>query len=717
MPHVRRSRRPRPRFATLVRLRQELTKRLDSARGAADRVDGGILPTLLRRDDAAALGVARHTSGGLRNYFAARSLGRFPLAHLAHRDRDSLPARAELLALAEQALAGKWSVFGTPVKVDGRSFPWTRHPVTGAATDATHWRLVRYMSGVGGGDVKFIWELNRHAPLVRLAQGYFLTGDERFAERAVELIDDWVQGNPPARGINWASSLEVAFRAISWCWIWALTCQSPAWTDERLSRFLVSLWHHAHHIDRYDSTHHSPNTHLTGEALGLLYVGSVFPELAGARRWVTRGRAILLSELHRQLFRDGMHFERSVGYHRYTAEFYLHLLLLARASGTPLGSREQERVRSLVAASWLFRRPDGSWPVIGDEDSGSTLSLAPTTTHDHAPILAVGAAVFGDGTWLCGVTDAARASAWWLLDDELWESLAALRPATADTSEALVEAGYLVAREHGGEDAWFCIVDAGPHGGDATGHAHTDLGHVEIARGSTHIVADPGCSTYTIDTTRRDWFRSEVAHACLVIDGAPLAEPSGPFSWARTAPSPDVMFGEGAGSWWCELCYDRPGRAHAVRHRRQVVMVRGWGVLVADWVDGADGDRIALHWPIPSTDCTLVGERLENPAFGIAWMASPSAGEPEATLAVVSASPAYGREVEARQLRVRYGGAPSSWMVTGFAEPGASVSARDTEEGAIRCDVEGAKLGGTVLLRPGVVPAVRVNVRDGLARG
>jgi hypothetical protein len=31
-----------------------------------------------------------------------------------------------------------------------------------------------------------------------------------------------LDANPFLRGINWASALEVAFRALSWAWIWTL---------------------------------------------------------------------------------------------------------------------------------------------------------------------------------------------------------------------------------------------------------------------------------------------------------------------------------------------------------------------------------------------------------------------------------------------------------------------------------------------------------------
>jgi hypothetical protein len=177
---------------------------------------------------------------------------------------------------------------------------------------------------------------------------------------------------------------------------------------------------------------------------------------------------VLASELDRQVFADGMHFERSVGYHRYTAEFYLHYMLLARAAGEPIAPAAAERIRRLVAVSWLTRLPDGSWPIIGDEDSSSTLPLGTADMQSHSAILATGAALFGERSWLHGADAGGRAAAWWMLDGDRWDALGTMAPGAGPASGALPDAGYFVGREDASPASWFCLVDAGPHGGRRT---------------------------------------------------------------------------------------------------------------------------------------------------------------------------------------------------------------------------------------------------------
>src|SRR6185312_15904908 len=134
--------------------------------------------------------------------------------------------------------------------------------------------------------------------LVGLGQAYRLTGDEIHRETFVRVLRDWMQANPRGMGINWASSLEVALRLIAWAWALALFDELPPPLQAEL---LDLAGAHAAHIERYLSYYFAPNTHLTGEALGLLYAGLLLPEDRRARRWRERGMRILVDECERQV--------------------------------------------------------------------------------------------------------------------------------------------------------------------------------------------------------------------------------------------------------------------------------------------------------------------------------------------------------------------------------------------------------------------------------
>ena len=106
------------------------------------------------------------------------------------------------------------------------------------------------------------------------------------------------------------------------------------------------LYLNARHLETYLSTYFSPNTHLTGEALGLFYLGILFPEFDAAERWRRTGEAILIAEFYRHVLEDGVYFEQTTYYHRYTVEIYLHLLLLLEANRQQV---PEELKRKLIA--------------------------------------------------------------------------------------------------------------------------------------------------------------------------------------------------------------------------------------------------------------------------------------------------------------------------------------------------------------------------------
>ena len=221
-----------------------------------------------------------------------------------------------------------------------------------------------------------------------------MTGDERYAERFAATIVEWMLANPPGsastgRAASRSRSASSRGPGPSCC-----SAGRAALGPGLFVEILEGVAGHAAHVERYLSRYYSPNTHLTGEALGLFYAGLVFPELRGARRWQRLGHRILVDELDRQVLPDGFHFERSTCYHRYTVEIYLHFVLLAARNAVPLPREIAERLERMVDVLLALREPDGSIPAIGDADGGSLLPLAPRQRGDLRGVFAVAAAVF-----------------------------------------------------------------------------------------------------------------------------------------------------------------------------------------------------------------------------------------------------------------------------------------------------------------------------------
>ena len=256
------------------------------------------------------------------------------------------------------------------------------------------WAEVPYLDS-SIGDHKIVWELNRHQWWLPLARAYWLTGDSRYARGIVDQMESWLDANPPLTGINWASMLEIGFRAISW----TMAIHFLAASNERLDSLLPArcfdaLERQLTHLERHLSYFFSPNTHLTGEALALYVVGQAFPELAPSERWIDTGRRILLQEIDRQILPDGGHVERSMHYQRYTLDFYLLALLTARRAGDVNAA---DAFGSAAARVADFTRgvadDEGRLPLIGDDDGGMLWPITGRDCTDVRDSLAVAAVV------------------------------------------------------------------------------------------------------------------------------------------------------------------------------------------------------------------------------------------------------------------------------------------------------------------------------------
>ena len=451
--------------------------------------------------------------------------------------------RDAIIKTAEAALAGRLSLLGHADLEFGAppDFPidWHLDPVSGKRAPLSHWSKLRPLDQTGGGDSKVIWELNRHAHFVTLGQAYWLTCENRFAEGFVDQISAWIDANPVGMGVNWASSLEAALRSIAWLWALNLCVDSREVTPDFFARLLKSLIEHGRHIERYLSYYASPNTRLTGEALGLFYLGLALPELDRAKRWRNLGLQILLDQAPKQVRPDGVYFEQSSYYHRYTTDFYSHLFALTRANDIMI-DREHEimlwhKLEAMLDHLMWITRPDGSSPLLGDDDGGRLIKLTARAANDFRDTLAIGAAILKRGDWKY-VAGKAPAEMLWMIGPEgvaRYDRLRAEPP--REISREFMSGGYFVMRDGWRRDSSFVLIDCGPHGAAVgAGHAHSDALSIEFAsRGVTWLV-DPGTYVYAADAKTRNEFRSTAAHNTVMVDDQPQSVPSKPFSW-RTA--------------------------------------------------------------------------------------------------------------------------------------------------------------------------------------
>lgn len=565
--------------------------------------------------------------------------------------REHAPEHEDfVLSKARRIQEGRFDLLGYRDLTFGHPIDWQYDPLSGTRAPFMHWSRIPYLDATCVGDHKVIWELNRHQFFTTLGQAYWFSRDEAYAQTFAAQITAWMDANPPGMGINWASSLEVAFRTISWLWALHYFRHSTTLTPALYRRVLGWLYLHGRHIETYLSTFFSPNTHLTGEALGLFYLGLLLPELNRAERWRTTGHAILEREVARQVLPDGVYFEQASYYQKYTADFYLHFVALAGLNDLSIQAATRARVEALLEHLMYLQRPDGRSPLIGDDDGGMLVALGDAEPNDFRGTLATAAILFERPDY-CFLAGPPSAETMWLLGkagaDRLM-SFPKTRPGR--DSHAFPDGGYYIMRDGWDERADYMVIDCGNHGSETGGHAHADVLSFEVtARGKATLI-DPGTYTYTTEPRWREYFRSSAAHNTVTVDGVSSSVPIGPFRWEPVAQAtlhawrthPRFDFFEGSHDGFKRL--DPPAN-----HVRSILFIKGMGWIIRDVVESAGPRAVGVHFHCTPefhgskpTDSTL---RLGGPDSGLLLAVCARAGALEATGGWVA--PVYGRLLEA----------------------------------------------------------------------
>jgi uncharacterized heparinase superfamily protein len=551
--------------------------------------------------DAASL--ARFAADAGRNFFE----GPFDPRIAAALGMGAAEHCKDLLAAADKICEGRFDLLGYRDLDFGDPIDWQHDPVAGRRSPRLHWTQIDPLDVAAVGDSKVVWELNRHQWLVVLGQAWRLTREERYAEAATRCLQSWIEANPRGVGINWTSSLEVAFRLISWSWTLCLIRDARALTPQLFETVAASVNGHATHVERYLSYYFSPNTHLTGEALGLLYAGVVFPDLKRARRWRAVASRILTDQIERQVLPDGVYFEHSTCYQRYTIDIYLHFLILAARAGLAVAPIVSARVRSMLDYLVAVRQPDGSMPSMGDADGGLLLPLGKSEPHDYRATFSTAAVVFrsSEYAWAAGVL---APETLWLLGTAASDAFAAIQPAPPafEPCQVFPDGGLVIMRNAWDETSHALIFDTGPLGCHiSSGHGHADLLSIQCSVFGQPYLVDGGTCCYTADPELRDFCRGSAAHSTVVVDGRDHALPAGPFAW-HTRSSAQLL------RWtsnFAEADHDGyRGMDDPVSHRRSVSFVDSRYWIVIDDLRGDAEHRVEIRFQFAPMQVWIDGD-------------------------------------------------------------------------------------------------------------
>ena len=522
-----------------------------------------------------------------------------------------------LLADADRICAGHVVLFAERRFDVGVPTAWNRDPDTGVTGPGIYAGDIAITNRELVGDIKHVWELNRHLHLVRLAQAWALSRDPRWLHALEQQLRSWLDQCPPLTGPNWTSSLELGIRLINWSLVWQLTGgEAGSLFDGDAGQklradWLASIHAHCRTIARHLSRHSSANNHLIGELAGLYVGASTWPCWKESGEWLAQAREELEHEAVAQFSRDGVNREQAFAYHIFSSEFLFVAGLLgqaaARTGAHPFSRNYWASLQRALRFLRSVRDAGGNVPMVGDADDGCVFRLDASGLDRAAQLLALGDTVFGGHA-------ATHPGVRWLLH-ALPGGRPDCDPHEVDTGWAFPDGGYLLFGNHFGEEREVKgMLDCGPLGylGIAA-HGHADALALTLSVAGEECLVDPGTYSYWQEQKWRDYFRGTSAHNTVRIDGQDQSVSGGRFMWLKKARANIERMPSSPHEFEFRGSHDGYQRlADPVRHVRSVRFDGASNTLVVrDEVSARKQHKVELFWHFaPELDVRLSSHGL-----------------------------------------------------------------------------------------------------------
>jgi hypothetical protein len=436
-------------------------------------------------------------------------------------------------------------------------------------------------------DIEWLILLHKFYYAVGLGRDYAETGDQRYADKWMELTSAWID----TVSIDFLSSDVTGRRVQNWIfahYYFVSTRRTVGLSVGFYRTFLESIHAQVSHLCQNLTP---ARNHRTLELYAIFLAAVVFPELEDAPLWLKFSVDELRENILSDILDDGVHCELSTDYHHIVLRNYLGVKRLACLNGIALPAALDDRIEQALEFSLHVHNPLGWIPAISDGDTGDYLDLLRQghELYDREDMLYV--ATRGQR----GVAPTARC-------------------------KGFATSGYYLQRsawgqgEDGYADERYLFFDCAALG--AGNHGHLDLLNIEVAAYGRVLIVDPGRYTYD-ESGPINWrvlFRGTSYHNTVLVDGRNQIR----YEFFRQkfkvlGPEPDRELRAFASSGQFDYLHGRAlSHEYPVLHDRKILFVQGRYWIVVDRLlamDDSEHDYELLYHLAPAAlQCLNEGE-------------------------------------------------------------------------------------------------------------
>lgn len=413
---------------------------------------------------------------------------------------DCRPRSGDVVARANDLLANRYTFAGMPTVELPPDPRWNENPI-----DSRNWEF-QYHS------LRFLWDLTA---------AFELTADERYLDRTVFLLRDWMEDNPRPNGrskFSW-NDHSTAWRAV------VLVCVSELLPDERWLEDALIL-HGRTLADPAFYVRHG--NHALNQNVGLLEIGCRL----GRRNWMNLAADRLDGLVRESVDDHGVTNEQAVFYQYYNWTHYDRARRRLAACGVP---EPPSLARIDLMPQFLAHAtlPNGEYTMLGDTSQGPGPAIPGTVAE------------FSSSQGASGP-----------------------RPTTRF---AIFDAGFAFGRSGWGEERPFAdeVAWSARFGPGLDSHGHADGLSLTLYGHGSRLLEDSGAFTYNANHWR--WYAiGRSAHNVVTVDGLPY-DPSTPTALVAQSTSPSFDY----------LVLRNRGVA-GVDHRRRILFSPRLGYLLVE---------------------------------------------------------------------------------------------------------------------------------------
>lgn len=459
----------------------------------------------------------------------------------------------ETLRLAEDVLTNKFKFYSETHQLP-EDIDWDYNPGT------AHWSH----------------DLNRFSYLGTLTQAYFATRDERFSQKAIGLILDWIdkceiekcfQATPYMFG----SYLNNAIHCSGWARCVQVLLPEGQVSANALMRILKSLHDQIAYLEVVTNGH-AGNWPTIG-CQGILQVLAALPVFRDMDRWIDYCIETLAVQIDAQILPDGVQDELTPHYHAVVVRNILTATEQLQKLGRELDPRTLKTLRKMVHYQQQTVVPNGSAQVAFNDSDPEVVPQITSRLKEMGM-------------------------------DEYVSSPDQLGP------EAFPYAGVAFLRQKATDGDLYLAFDGGPYG---RGHQHEDkLGFWLYAYGR-NLIVDPGRHLYdNSEVSYIPYLRTTKSHSTIVVDGEGQNSKARRDTWIAKEPG-SLTFAVSEGEIRASSAYDLgygPENAIAVIHEREMVFVQEQFWVMFDRVTGDGAHHLESRFQFYPGEVAVSGSQV-----------------------------------------------------------------------------------------------------------